>query len=899
MKKTVHVIAHTHWDRAWYWPVERFRVRLVECVKAVIRELRAHPDYIFTFDGQTLMLEDYLEVCPEDRGYLQQCAREGRIRLGPMYVLSDLYCTGGEALVRNLLIGARWCQEFGAEPARILHMPDTFGITPSIPMIARGFGIRAFTFMRGMPGEVPGLTDMIRVPDTGGDCREDTRYFLWKSADGSEIPVIRLRDGYANAAARIGREQGANLPSEDCYARALEAAAKKWDTPPGKLVFLMAGVDHQVPWPGQKPAMDLAGGQGDYRFVFSSLDAVADEAFAAGTAGLPRCEGVEFHGDGAAGVLGGTISARIYLKVANAEIEQMLLHQVEPAAAFLRLLGVEDPSFGLIRHAWKLLLRTHPHDDICGCSVDAVHRKNESDMQQARESADALRRKFFGLLMERFGANFRDDARPSFALVNFQASTGTGPSPVPLDFEGRLVWGDIKLPDAYRIVDERGEPVPFREVRRETSVEHPPTVANLELSAPIPAFSVQRFYVEEVEPDPVNRSAGTAPLEAENDFIHVRLNPNGGFDLTDKVLGVTRTGMGLFSSQADVGDSYDFSDIPGEAETVFGRVSCDLSRREWPGGVVELSASGEFPIPVSTNSARRLRSAEFASLPFTITLVVAPGHPLLEVRLDFTNTAADHRLRWNLPTPGAPRTSLAGLKFEVLERPAGTRPAGDKPPRIFPEHPADAFVAADGLACFSRFPLNYELVSGDTPFPRLAITVLRSVSYLCNPVEGATRPGTHAGPHTFTPDARCLGRRFSMAFALRHYAADHGQSALLQEALGWRAHPLYGQCDPTMDYPHRAGNEPGLANPLAVAATTIDEGFVVSAFKPAEDGDGVILRLHNATGRRREICLPSAGKSWTPVRLDETHFAGADTGCECGEIKATIEPFGTASFRIR
>lgn len=890
MKKTVHVIAHTHWDRAWYWPLERFRVRLVECVKAVIRELRSHPDHIFTFDGQTLMLEDYLEVCPEDRGYLQQCAREGRVSIGPMYVLSDLYCTGGEALVRNLLIGTQWCRDFGAEPSRVLYMPDTFGITPSIPMIARGFGMRAFAFMRGMPGEVPGLTDMIRVPETDDSPQQDTRYFLWKSADGSKIPVIRLRDGYANAAARIGREQGATRPSQECYARALDAAAKKWDTPPGKPVFLMAGVDHQIPWPGQKPAMDLAARQGDYRFVFSSLDAVADEAFAAGTADLSRCEGVEFHGDGAASVLGGTISSRIYLKMANAEIEQMLIHQVEPAAAFLRLLGIEDPSFGLIRHAWKLLLRTHPHDDICGCSVDAVHRKNESDMKQARDSADALRRKFFGLLMERFGANHSDDSRPSFALVNFQPSTRTGPSAVQFDFEGRLVWGDIKMPDAYRIVNERGEPVPFWEVRREASVEHPRTVVNLELYAPLPAFSVQRFYVEEVEPPVVNRSTSTAPLGAENDFFSVRLNANGSFDLTDKVRGVTRAGIGLFSSQGDIGDTYDFSDIPGELETVIDGVSCDLSKREWPGGVIELSASGELPLPASTDPVSRSRSTKLVSLPFQLTLVVAPGHPLLEVRLDFTNTAADHRLRWNLPMSDAPRVSLAGLKFEVLERAAGSRPCGNKPPRIFPEHPADAFVAAGGLACFGRFPFNYELVSGDTPFPRLAITVLRSVSYLCNPVEGATRPGTHAGPHTFVPDAKCLGRRFSMSFALK--TCDGSERNLFREALMWRASPLYGQCDPTMEeYPHRNADAPAEAavgnGPLEIAG----EGIVVSAFKPAEEGAGVILRLHNTTDDAVDSRVRCGERKLSAVHLDETPEPD-------GAIRAPIPRFGLKSLRI-
>ncbi len=893
MKKTAHVIAHTHWDRAWYWPLERFRVRLVECVKAVIRELRTHPDYIFTFDGQTLMLEDYLEVCPEDRGYLQQCAREGRISIGPMYVLSDLYCTGGEALVRNLLIGAQWCREFGAEPARVLHMPDTFGITPCIPMIARGFGMRSFSFMRGIPGEVPGLTDMVRVD--GGTRQQDRRFFLWRSADGSEIPVITLREGYASAAARIGREPGSAKPSEERYAGALVEAAKKWDDPPGMPVLLMAGVDHQIPWSGQRGAMERAGELGDYTFSFSTLDRVASEAFGAGLHALPCCDGGEFHGDGAASVLGGTISARVYLKMANAEVEQMLLHQVEPAAAFLRLLGIEDASFALIPHAWKLLLRTHPHDDICGCSVDSVHRKNECDRQQARECADALRRRFFGLIMQRFGANRRDDARPSFALVNFQPVTRTGPSEIVFDFEGRIAWGDMKLPARYRIVGEDGKPVPFREVWCGTSVEHPHAAVHLELYAPLPPFSVQRFYLEEIGGQ-ADAASGTLP-EAENEFFRVRLNTNGSFDLTDKATGVTRSGIGHFSSQGDVGDSYDFSDIPGEGETVFDEVACKLSRREWPGGVVELSAAGALPIPSSSDSAKRSRSAEMALLPFTLTLVVAPGHPLLEVRLDFTNTAADHRLRWNLPTPGIPCASLAGLKFEVLERAAGSRPAGDKPPRIFPEHPADAFVAADGLACFSRFPFNYELVQQETPFARLAITVMRSISYLCNPVEGAMRPGTHAGPHTLVPEARCLGRRFSMVFALK--LCEGREGGLYRDALMWRSRPLCGQCDPTMeDYPHRDPYAPSEAETAAGMPGIAGEGIVASTFKPAEDGAGVIVRLHNTTGQAAESRVSCGERNISPVRLDEAPDPGVTSPAPGGELRVRIPRFGLKTFRI-
>ncbi|WZU01840.1 hypothetical protein MGH68_01630 [Erysipelothrix sp. D19-032] len=30
MKKTVHIISHSHWDREWYMPYEQHHMRLIE-----------------------------------------------------------------------------------------------------------------------------------------------------------------------------------------------------------------------------------------------------------------------------------------------------------------------------------------------------------------------------------------------------------------------------------------------------------------------------------------------------------------------------------------------------------------------------------------------------------------------------------------------------------------------------------------------------------------------------------------------------------------------------------------------------------------------------------------------------------------------------------------------------
>ena len=54
----VHLVSHTHWDREWYLPAERFRQRLV----ALIDELLDAPPgdgESFLLDGQAIVLDDF------------------------------------------------------------------------------------------------------------------------------------------------------------------------------------------------------------------------------------------------------------------------------------------------------------------------------------------------------------------------------------------------------------------------------------------------------------------------------------------------------------------------------------------------------------------------------------------------------------------------------------------------------------------------------------------------------------------------------------------------------------------------------------------------------------------------------------------------------------------------
>src|ERR687888_484089 len=172
----VTIVPHTHWDREWYLPFEQFRIRLVRAVERICEVLESEPRFgSFTLDGQSVILEDVLELRPDLEPRIRALLADGRLITGPSYVLPDEFLTGQEALVRNLLIGRAVCEEFGATAMGVAYMPDPFGHVAQFPQILRGFGLDAFIFWRGL----------------GDDAGRVGVAFDWQAAEGSGVASIR------------------------------------------------------------------------------------------------------------------------------------------------------------------------------------------------------------------------------------------------------------------------------------------------------------------------------------------------------------------------------------------------------------------------------------------------------------------------------------------------------------------------------------------------------------------------------------------------------------------------------------------------------------------------------------------------------------------------------------
>ena len=68
----VHIISHSHWDREWYLPFESHRMQLVELFDNLFDLFENDPEFkSFHLDGQTIVLDDYLEIRPENPYFYQ------------------------------------------------------------------------------------------------------------------------------------------------------------------------------------------------------------------------------------------------------------------------------------------------------------------------------------------------------------------------------------------------------------------------------------------------------------------------------------------------------------------------------------------------------------------------------------------------------------------------------------------------------------------------------------------------------------------------------------------------------------------------------------------------------------------------------------------------------------
>ena len=131
-------------------PLEHHKMRLLELIDGNLQLFREDPEFkSFHLDGQTIVLDDYLEINPQKRGEILQAIAEGKFRVGPYYVLQDEFLTSSEANVRNLQTGIRDAKQYG-NLTKVGYLPDAFGNAGQMPQLFKQAGMEAIAFGRGV-----------------------------------------------------------------------------------------------------------------------------------------------------------------------------------------------------------------------------------------------------------------------------------------------------------------------------------------------------------------------------------------------------------------------------------------------------------------------------------------------------------------------------------------------------------------------------------------------------------------------------------------------------------------------------------------------------------------------------------------------------------------------------
>ena len=73
----IYYFSGTHWDREWYQTFQGFRARLVRMIDDLLDYMEKEPKFeTFHFDGQTIVLEDYIQIAPENEQRLKKLIAE-------------------------------------------------------------------------------------------------------------------------------------------------------------------------------------------------------------------------------------------------------------------------------------------------------------------------------------------------------------------------------------------------------------------------------------------------------------------------------------------------------------------------------------------------------------------------------------------------------------------------------------------------------------------------------------------------------------------------------------------------------------------------------------------------------------------------------------------------------
>jgi alpha-mannosidase len=891
-KPTYHIVSHSHWDREWYFPFDRFRAMLVDMVEDLIELFAKDPEFkSYTLDGQIAAVMDYLETRPDRVETIHDLVNKGKLFIGPWYILNDEFLSSGESHLRNLSLGFRLGKTLGGVMP-VGYIPDQFGHIAQMPQILKGFGIDTALIYRGF----------------GGEAGQEKSEYWWVSPDGSRVLMHHLpKDGYS--AGYFGTKD------REIIIQKFERLRKELDargTTSQRLFF--NGGDHHWPDEDVTTAIAVLREQYDAEFKHSNfvefLTAVQKELGTGDT--LARLEGeTRFGYRHAFAVLGGVFSSRMYLKQLNAECEMLVERTLEPLNVIATHEGMRSKT-PQIEQAWKYVLQNQDHDAICGTSVDEVHREMVVRYGKTKQIGEHVTTECFAHLLPYDEREHRDERH----VFVFNPSPWSRSEIIETEIEFFLqdvvvglnpeVKIDEKEPSVkgFKCFDQNGREVPYQIGGRQEAFgvtyskrDYPHQTLVDRFSILLSAYDIPPLgwkgltiaRTEEVPHYPSEVTVGNRSIE--NEYLRIQTDDLGKVSLADKATGLVYEDINFFEDSGDVGDEYNYSYPAHDGWYMSSQFVARVTIKENGPLRASLNLEHRMIVPKEASDDGKSRSAETVELIVNTTFSLTRLSRRVDIKTTINNVCKDHRLRAVFSTGIDTVESHAETPFAVVKR---KHQAYDTTQFPF-EHPAmvapmQRFVTisdnSKGFTLITKGLPEYELKldkRGD-----LALTLLRCVGKLSGR-DLTTRPGGAAGWWNETPEAQCLGSRTFEYSVFPHKTLSKDVWASILEQVEAFTVPLLSV---------KRKNKQAVFEKSFLSVQP--KSLLLTALKKAEDESGVIVRLNNPVDIEVQgaVHVEANVKEAHRVMMNEERVGSVEI-LNGHDIPVTVKPFEVLTLALK
>ncbi len=759
-KLQVYYFSGTHWDREWYQSFQGFRYKLVKMINELIDYMESEPGFeVFHFDGQTIVLEDYLEIEPVKRARLEILIRSNRIKIGPWYCMPDEFLLSGESLISNLQLGHKISSQFGSKAWDLGYICDIFGHIAQMPQIFNGFNITSSLLARGI---------------NEGD---SSAFFLWKSPDESECITFNVPEngGYGAFSSRVlGYDDAGPVIVADYVSRIKEYFDSEMKRSSLPFIVAMDAHDHQSVHKETVKIIktirdsfpDMEVHHANLSDLFKTISSEYKERLQTIYGELNKT----LRANETMVLISNTLSSRYPLKKDN-DICQTLMEKWTLPLHLISSLNGNQIQHTYLEIATKHLLQNHPHDSICGCSIDQVHKDMEYRFDQVKMISnevinDSLSNEYKNIVKSNvhekllcvFNPLPYDREELIFVEIAFDKN-------YPTTFTNGFGYQFI---NSFLILDDKNNEIPYQiceikkdyTVRTQNQITIKADVYKIGFNAKLSAMGTTGF---KIVPQKGNvRYFNNSKLninEAENEFIKLSINSDGSINIKDNRNGREYKNLLTFVDDGEIGDgwyhcnSIQDSCFVSKNDAMIERIICGPSFTRF-----KITKFITIPKNMEYGNPQIKRSDEFVQMKIESQITLSSAENFIRVETTIDNTARDHRLRMFFPTGITSDKYFANQAFCFNERDTGIdiSTATWKEPEVHEKQMASIVgkrnSKGDGIAIASDYGLH-ECAAFNDNDGNIAITMFRAFTktVLTNGEDGGEILGKHQFSFSLIP----------------------------------------------------------------------------------------------------------------------------------------------------